>query len=64
MATLMAILAALPQLLSLISFFVDSIKKTPAEKRRDALIEFDNAIKLAKEKNNLTDLSKWFGKRL
>lgn len=59
-----AILESLPMLLKLISLFVDLVSKTPQEKRRDSLADLDNALTLARDKNDLTELSKWFGKRL
>jgi len=58
-----AALQALPQLLKLINWFITTMKKTPAEKRRESLIDFDKAMDKA-NKNDLGDLSKWFGKRL
>jgi hypothetical protein len=64
MATLTAILSAIPALLKLLGFFVDMISKTDGEKRRESLADLDRAIDLAKEKNDLTELSKWLGKRL
>jgi len=59
-----AIIEALPQLLNLISFFLKKVTKTPAELRRASLIELDDAFKLAREKDDLRELSQWFGKRL
>lgn len=64
MATLTALIAALPQLIGLINLFVNTIKATPAEARRDSLVAFDDALKKAADKKDLTALSIWFGKRL
>jgi hypothetical protein len=65
MATVLALIEALPQLLKLVGFIIDSVKKTPAEKRREALAQLDAAItKAYGPEPDLTDLSKWFGKRL
>jgi hypothetical protein len=41
----------------------EKFNKTPVEKRLEAMSEYDAAISTAKEKKDLGDLSKWFGKR-
>lgn len=64
MSLALAILGAIPTLLKLIMMIVEGLRKTPGEKRRESLAELDKALKLAKDKNNLKELSTWFGKRL
>lgn len=64
MTTLAALLAALPQILKLISFFLEQVKDTPAEQRREILASFDKAIEKAKKENSLVELSKWFGGKI
>jgi len=58
-----ALIQALPQLLSLVMFFIKKIQGTPAQNRRKSLADLDKAFKKAK-KNDLRRLSKWFGSRL
>lgn len=62
--TTMGWLDAIPTVLKLILFFVDKYKQTDQASRREALAELDKAIDLANEKNDLTKLSEWFGRRL
>lgn len=51
---------AIKLVLTLFSVF----KKSPSEKRRKSLADLDKAISKAREKNDLRELSKWFGRRL
>jgi hypothetical protein len=39
-------------------------ESTPLEKRSALMAEFDQAMKKANEKGDLSELSKWFGQRL
>jgi uncharacterized membrane protein (DUF106 family) len=40
------------------------LKKTPQEKRKQAMEEFDKAMKKAVEKEDTTELEKWFSGQL
>ena len=42
----------------------DKNKETPSEKRREELSKLDDAIELAKEKKDLTEVSKWLSTKL
>lgn len=64
MATLVALIQALPQLLKLLNYVIKIIKKTDSEKRREALGKLDLAIEKANQTNDLRDLSKWLSRRL
>lgn len=50
--------------IKLVAFLLEKYRKTPLEKRRESLAEFDKAIDKARSKNDLGDLSKWLGKNL
>lgn len=43
---------------------VNKMKETPAEKRREALVDLDRAMALADSKKDLRELSKWLGEKL
>jgi hypothetical protein len=50
-------------LIKLVVLLVDRYRKTPNERRREALADFDKALEAA-QKDDLTLLSKWLGKKL
>jgi uncharacterized membrane protein (DUF106 family) len=58
------IFAFIGLVLKLALIVYENVKQTPVEKRREAMAEFDEALNKAREKKDLGDLSKWFGKRL
>jgi hypothetical protein len=64
MAVVTAILGALPVLLKVILMIMEGLKKSPSEDRRKDLAELDQAFKNIKENKDLTELSKWLGRRL
>ncbi len=43
---------------------IEKMQKTPSEKRREALADFDKAIELAKKSKDLRDISKHIGGKL
>lgn len=46
------------------SLLQKSLKKSDPEKRRQAMVEFDEAMKKAKKGEETRDLEKWFLKNL
>ena len=50
--------------LKLAVIIFDKNKATPSEKRREELSKLDSAIELAKEKKDLTEVSKWLSTKL
>ena len=58
------ILSILSLALKLAVIIFDKNKATPSEKRREELSKLDDAITLAKEKKDLTEVSKWLSTKL
>lgn len=56
-------LQALPLILKLVMYILDTTKKTPVEKRAQFLADFDNALQAA-QGGDPKDLSSWFGKHV
>jgi len=64
MAAITAIIGALPVLFKIVLMIMEALKKSPSESRREALAQLDQAFKKVKEKKDLTELSRWLGRRL
>lgn len=62
-AIILALLQAFPQAMKLLTMLGESLKKTPAEKRRESLSKLDSAIDKSKIGDN-RELTKWLGKQL
>jgi len=58
------ILTVLTLAFKIIMLILDKTVKTATEERRKALSDLDSAIELAKQKKDMTEISKWLGERL
>lgn len=58
MPLVLAIFAAIPAIISLVTMIVNGLKKTPEEKRQQFLDNLNDAMKKATNDKNPEDLSK------
>lgn len=58
------VIVALGSISGLGLFVAKKMQKTPAERRRAALVDLEKALNKAKTEHTVEDLSNWIGKRL